>query len=299
MGKKANTRKQPNAPELQEYLLNSASTQQPPHNPYYPDLGPSSSQHFGAPPAYNELTRPGQSSALALSNIRSSAMDQSSDIDYSRMSNIPQVHNVPGTVIIQQPEITYDRKAYKYHERIKRYNMDRAIVAFLAIFATSYSISLYRHRKCVNYLVDRPFANVTIYLSGVCELHQYIILGSFLIFIICLLKCCTGKNRSYSCYLFVMVILNFIMTLVTGYIAYLAFFSPCALGLKDLVTAGIKTGLGAILKDPLPAPDKGVFNEPNVFQYAREDGYGVIIFLIDLFSFIAYVSGFLTGLSLC
>ena len=129
-------------------------------------------------------------------------------------------------------------------------------------------------------------------------MHIGVVWGSAIVIVLSLVKSIAGQSKSYSIYLFLMGLCTFVLTMFSWYLAYLAFFSPCALKWNEMLNQSAKTFTGW-LADRLPAPDQGVFSESNVFTYAEDDKPGVMIFLVDLVTATMYAITFLSSLCLC
>lgn len=150
-----------------------------------------------------------------------------------------------------------------------------------------------------DFTVHKPNKDLKISISTVRDMHLTVASASGLIVLLCVVKSAMGfRGKSHSCYLFLIGVLTFFVTLFTGYLAYLSFYSPCALKVNELFSNLLKTSLGS-LTDSLPAPERGVFGESNVIQVANEDRRGVAIFAIDLSNFAFYFAAFLTSTLLC
>ena len=215
--------------------------------------------------------------------------------NYARLSNNLPRH-VPATVIVQQP-ITYNRREEKYQRKVRKFNNEMLLVALLAVVLSVYANSLYSKRNCINFLVHQPAKDVNVRIQDVRDAHIVVAYGSIVVLFVCLINCLPGERRNYSCYLLLIGLSTFVGTIYTGYLAYLAYYSPCSLKVNELLANSLKTVIGAF--ENLPSPDKGLFNESNVFQLASEDREGVIIFFIDLFNFFLYLSAFVSAILLC
>lgn len=289
MAKKTKGR-QPNAPELQEILLESPTIQQPPHNPYYPDT----SSSFLPPPPYSDLS----TSAAAVMQPKVNLHQGTAASNYSRLqSNL--AGDAASTVIVQQqPVLHYDRRAERYHRKVRKFNNEMLLVSIVTIILAFYAHSLYAERSCINYTVHQPNKDVVIRVNDVREAQLNIAYGSVLILLLCLIKCGTGQSKSYSCYILLIALMTFFGTIFTGYVAYLAYWSPCTTKLSELLQNTAKSVFG-LIADHLPSPDKRLLAESNVFQLAQDDKAGVLIFFLDFFIFVMYLSGFISASLLC
>lgn len=274
----------PNAPEFHQILQ-----PQPPHNPhfpFYPD--PSAPLLTSPPPPYSELSVP-------MAQINST-----SNISYPRIDPRGNPSRHHASVIIQSPGVPYDRRADKYNRRVRSFNNQTMIIAILAIVLSVWAYNLYDARHCLfDFTVVKPSKDVKLSVMDVRNMHLTVAVLSGFLVLISLAKSATGYNsKSYSCYLFIIGLFTFFVTLFTGYLAYLAFYSPCAPRVGELATNISRTLFGSI-SDSLPAPDKGLFGESNVLSVANEDRNGVLIFIFDLVNFIFYFAVFLTSTLLC
>lgn len=221
----------------------------------------------------------------------------SSNVNYARFSSQSN-RGSPAAVIVHQPVRYVDRKAEKYHRNVRKYNSQMLIIALIAIGLSIYANSLYASRPCIDYLVHSPAKDISITVYKIRDMHMYVAYGSIITLLICLAKCSSGESPSYSCYLTMISLTTLVGTLFTGYLAYLAFYSPCSLKIGEIFANTVKTAFGKIL-DNLPPPDRKVFGESNVFDLGREDREGVWIFMIDIFNFVLYLSAFISATTLC
>lgn len=285
---KKNRGQQPNAPELQQILLDSPTSQQPPHNPYYPNLNSiTTTNQQIPPPPYSDLSIVAPQHSVPMSRIN----QQGSNTSYTRFSNDLPRQAPPPTVIVHQAAPHHDRRVEKYHRKVRKFNNELFIACLVAIGLSLYSYSLYNQRPCVNFLVHQPSKDISIKVYDVREMHLYVAYGSLFLLLISLAKCGSGESNDYSCYLFLVRLSTFIAAVYTGYLAYLAFYSPCTLKMGDLATNALKT-LGSLVGE-MPSPDKGLFGESNVIQVAQDDKPGALIFFMDIFNFILYFAAFM------
>lgn len=289
MAKKTKGR-QPNAPELQEILLESPTVQQPPHNPYYPDT----SSSFLPPPPYSDLS----TSAAAVMQPKVHLQQGTAAPNYSRLQNNLAGDAASTVIVQQQPVLHYDRRAERYHRKVRKFNNEMLLVSIVTIILAFYAHSLFAERNCINYTVHQPNKDFVIRVNDVREAQLNIAYGGVLILLLCLIKCGTGESKSYSCYIFLIALMTFFGTIFTGYVAYLAYWSPCTLKLSEVLQNASKSVLG-FLADNLPSPDKRLLNESNVFQLAQDDKPGVLVFFLDFFIFVMYLSGFISATLLC
>lgn len=294
---------QPNAPEFQQILLESNVSRQPAHNPYYPDLEVGSA--LLPPPPYSDLSistsdhhRHQTNQFVPTTTMGHSIPRSGAGTNYARFSNQSAPGAPPATVIVQQQPLYMNRKFELKQRKVRKFNNEMLLVALFAIGLSVYAHHLYSQRTCVNFLVHAPVKDVSITINNVRDMHLFVAYGSIFILILCLAKCAGGDSHSHSCYLLLMTLTTFMGTLFTGYLAYLAFYSPCSLKASELISNTLKTIVGS-MADTLPAPDKRVFGESNVIDLAREDAPGVWIFFIDVFNFILYLSGFISAFVLC
>lgn len=274
---------QPNAPELQQIL------QQPSHNPYYPDV----SAQLLQPPPYSELTVPINSALTSPAPM--------SQVNRNNWTHAHADYPRQASVVIHHPQVAvpYDSRAERYHRRISSFNNYTLFTAIMAVMLSIAAYRLYSERLCLFDFTVLKDKDVTITIKQVREAHLTIAYGSGFIILLCLAKSATGQSRSYSCYLLLIGISTFIATLSTGYLAYLAFYSPCSTKINGILTSMEKTVVG-MFSSSLPAPERSVFGETSVFSPSnRDDRQGVLIFLFDLVNFILYCSAFLKSTLLC
>lgn len=291
MGRKDKTYSahRPNAPEFHVH-------QQPAHNPYYPD--PSAALLTSPPPPYSDLTVPISSTTVAYNNHRllnavpMAQINQASNIDYSR------IRQNPDHVIVQASTLPYDRRAERYNRRIRSFNNQTLLIAILAFISSCCAFNLYSNRNCLfNFTVIKPSKDLDITIQMVRDMHLPVAGMSLFIVLICLMKSCCGyKSKSYSCYLFIIGLTTFCITLFTAYLAYLAFWSTCANTIGEIASNTAKTLIGRFV-DKLPSPEN--METTNVFNVTGEDRNGMIIFLLDLANAIFYGSIFLVSTTLC
>lgn len=279
---------QPNAPDLHQILLNSP-VQQPPHNPYYQDH--SQTSNFVPPPPYSDT------SAKSISMVRANLSAPPVNIDYQQMHN---TSNMPrqAPIIIHQTPIHYDRRAERYHDKVRKFNTEMILVALVAIGLSMYAYNLFGQRPCINFVVHQPSKDFTVYVNDVRDAHLHVIYVSVAILLLAFIKAATGRSKSYGCYLFLIGLITFIATIHLGYLAYLAFFTPCTLNGSQLASGLIK-GAVSLFDTSLPSPDRRMLGEKSVFDYIKDDRDGVIIFFIDFFNFILYLSAFVSSTLLC
>lgn len=307
MAKKTKGR-QPNAPELQEILLASPTIQQPPHNPYYQDMRERDHEYFSStvrnygpsanplpPPPYSDLSQSAATVMQPKVNLHRGASS-----NYARLQNHLTSGDAANTVISvqQQPTALYDRIAERHHRRVRKFNNEMIIAALVSIVVSFYAHSLYSERHCINYTVHQPNKDFIVRLNDVRDAQLTIAYGSVIVLLVCMIKCGTGQSKSYSCYIFLIALMTFFGTLCTGYLAYLAYWSPCSLKLSEVISNAGKSILG-LIADQLPSPDKRLLNESNVFQLAQDDKAGVMIFFLDLSNFIVWLSAFISAILLC
>lgn len=288
MGIKTGKSTQPNAPELQQMLLESSNnTTQPPHNPYYPDLAAATQRAHLPPPPYSDLTAPMRSNNVSV------------PLNYIQgvHGDTPRQQPIGGASVVVNNSGYYDYRAAKRHRKVRSFNNEAFIVGLLAAVLTIIAYKQYEHRSCImEFTVHKPAEDLNITIGKVRDLHIVILYVSAIVMLVSLAKCMSGECKSYSCYKLTMFLICFAGAFVTGYTAYLAFYSPCGTSTADLIGNAVKTVSSKFL-DHIPAPEKGFFGETNIFQHVK-DGHdipGLIIFLIDAFNFILYVSLFLSA----
>lgn len=293
MGKKSNSKNstRPNAPEFQQILLH----QQPPHNPYYPDPAANHLPHI-PPPPYSDTTVP-------ITSTHNTRVTMSPTNGNNNYSPLPSNHYPRQTSVVIHPQpqiaVPYDRRADVYHRRVASFNRNVLLSGILAALSYTYVYGLYDQRHCVfDYVVHKPSKDCSITIQMVHRWHLNMAYGSVFMVLLSLAKCSTGRSKNYSCYLFLVGICSLVATIFSGYLAYLAFYSPCTMKGSDIITNVGKTAI-SFIADSLPSPDKGYFNESNVFKSAEDDKPGVIIFLVDVVNFIAYFVMFITSTVLC
>lgn len=292
MGKSKNNKSfsQPNAPDFQQILLNSP-IQQPPHNPYYQDLHPTTN-FVPPPPSYSDIST--TVPAKSIHTSRGSSSMPNANYQQLNSANMPR----QGPIIIHQTPIHYDRRADKYHNKVRKFNTEIVLVALLAIGLSVYAYNLFGRRPCINFVVHQPSKDFTIHVNDVRDAHIHVIYFSAAVLLLALVKAATGRSKSYGCYLFLVGLISFLATLHTGYLAYLAYYTPCTLNGSQLVSGAIKSAM-SVFDTSLPAPDKRLMGEKSVFDYMDDDKNGVIIFFMDLFNFILYLSAFVSSTLLC
>lgn len=139
----------------------------------------------------------------------------------------------------------------------------------------------------------------TVTIKVVREMHLSVAYLSGFVFFCTLAKATTGYNsKSYSCYLFLTSMFTLIGTCFTGYLAYLAFYSPCSTEIVEIFKTATKTILSSFTNN-LPPPEKGVFGEKNVIMLRDDDQYGVLIFILDAVNLLFYASIFIASISTC
>lgn len=298
MGKKNKTSTAPNAPELQQILLEQTA-RQPPRNPYYPDLGDHTSPNVSAPPPYSDLSISGPAYPVVPASMANQGPPH---VNYSRLPHQtqPTMHQQPQTVIIRQDYNIGKVQAALYTRRVRKYNNELLVASFLVIVLSIYANSLYDKRPCTDYLVAKPANDLYITVFTVRDYHMTVAAMSFLVLVVTILKCCClGTSKNHSCYLFTAGLLTLVCTLATGYLAYLAFYSPCTLKLQELAANWMKTLVGKLVNEPLPRPDREIFGESNVIKFAEADKLGLTVFILDIFSFALYLGAFAGSLNLC
>lgn len=288
MGKKSNKPTQPNAPELQQMLLESSNNNitHPPHNPYYPDLAAAIHRSQLPPPPYSDLTAPMtyNGDSVPLNYIQGEHRG-----DASR-----QQPNGATTVVMNHPGL-YELRTAKKHRKVRSFNNEAFLVGFLGAVLALCAYKQYEQRHCfMDFTVHKLSEDLTITIGKVRDFHIVILYISAVVMLISFIKCMSGECRSYSCYKLAMACVACIGAAFTGYTAYLAFYSPCGTSVPDILTNTVKT-ITSKFVDHMPSPDKGVFGETSVFQQFKEgrDVPGIVIFLLDAFNFIMYISLFL------
>lgn len=217
------------------------------------------------------------------------------DITYPRIN-----HSAAGAtpIVIQAPGPAYDYRADRHRRKVRSFTSQTIVVAILSIVLAVWAYSLYNERSCIDqFVVHKVNKDFEIKIKDVRQQHLTMAYASGFIIIVCLLKNAIGfGGKSHGCFLFLVGLFSFIMCLHNGYIAYLAFYSPCTLG--DFTTSAAKTVISKFV-DSLPTPDKGLFGESNVIAEAKNDANGLAIFLMDIMNAIFYLSIFLSSTTLC
>lgn len=273
MGKRNNS--QPNAPDLQQVLLNPQASQ-PPHNPYYPDL---SGAQLPPPPPYPAANRDHSTS----SRMQSAYSTHHGDYQLPRQA----------TVVIQQaPASSYD---YSHAKRVRRFNSEVLVGGLLMIICSTVAYNLFIKRRCIDFVILKPAEDTVITVYTVRDGQLTTAFLGAVIFAVAILRCCQGATKTYSCYLTLVAILTFIATIITGYLSYLAYYSPCPASFEHIATNLVKTFVSK-LATSVPSPERGIFGEANVFTYVKEDPSGVTIFALNLFMCLINASIFLSSL---
>lgn len=291
MGKSKNNNSlnRPNAPDWQQIPLNYP-VQQPPHNPYYQDHSPTTN-FVPPPPSYSDISVALPAKSIPMSRVNSSMPN--ANYQQLNSANMPR----QGPIIIQTP-VHYDRRADKYHNKVKKFNTEIILVALLAIGLSLYAYNLFGRRPCINFVVHQPSKDFTIRVYDVRDAHMHVVYFSVAALFLAFIKAASGRSKHYGCYLFLIGLITFLATIHTGYLAYLAFYTPCTLTGSQIVSGTLKSA-ASLFDTSLPSPDKGLMGEKSVFDYIRDDRDGVIIFFMDLFNFILYLSAFVGSTLLC
>lgn len=296
MGKKSVRTNQPNAPELQQMLLDSDASNNithPPTNPYYPELSTALSRSQLPPPPYNDLSAPMMSTTSVVPLGYIHHQQQAGDMPRQLTSGAT-------SVVISRPNY-YDHRAAKQNRRVRRFNNEVFLCSLLTAVLAICAYRQYDNRTCLyEFIVHKPSADLEITIGNVRDSHILVFYISVALMLLSLVKCMFGDCKNYSCYLFVMAVVSLLGTLLTVYIAWLAFYSPCGTNLKNLATNTLKTIAGKMV-DTLPSPDKGIFGESNVLQQFKDghDVNGLVVFMIDAFNCILYLSLFISSTILC
>lgn len=214
-------------------------------------------------------------------------------------NNYPRQQPISPTVIVQHPPRLanpYNHRKEIRHQKIRKFNNEMAVAAILCVIFSAYAYSLFEHRPCINTMVEKH-GEARMNVFDVRDAQVTIAYFGLFILLISLIKCATGKNNSYCCYLFIVAIASGFFSIVTGFAAYYAFYTPCVLSAKELINNTVKTIAGSFLENVWAG--KEMFGESNVLELAREDKAGVIIFFIDVFNFLIYCSLFITSICLC
>lgn len=286
---KSNSGPRPNAPEFQ--IL-----QQPAHNPYYPDPSAATLLTSPPPPPYSDsfgtttttITTP--SPLLPMSQVNS-------NISYPRISAPGRSDHIP--ITIHTSSHHYDRRVERYNQKVRSFNIQSKVLAFFSVAFALCAYNLYEGRSCIfDFTVHKPDKDHTITIKDVRNMHLNVIYLSGFLFVFCLAKSVLGyKSKSYCCYRFLITLFTLVCTIFTGYLAYLALYSPCALKSSEIATNLGKTLLSPFV-DQLPSPDRGMFGETTVLDVTKEDRNGLIIFILDATNFVFYLSIFLSSLTL-
>lgn len=278
-GKKA----QPNAPDQQTILLESPIGQQPAHNPYYPDISQVS------PPPYTDLS------------TEATRMADNTDPRYQRFSN-----PTPGqpTVIVQRIAASgRDFGYYSYCEKIRKFNRGMILFSVVAILLSYITLFLYSKRSCIDeFLIHQPTPETLVRVKDLKSFSYDVIGISLFLLGVSLIKSLIGYSKSSACFLLIVALASFAGTILTGYMAYLSFYSPCVVSVGEIVSKTAKTfaaGVASFINEKTSNPDQGIFGETNVIQYIDKDGLGVAIFGINVALCISFFSGFIDAITSC
>lgn len=279
MGK---TSRKPNAPELQQILL-STPNQQLPYNPYQQHTS-----HFEPPPSYSNTAN-----SVPLNRFNSLDPQQVNMNNYQHLSSD---NGNQARVIIQQRPIQYDSRD-KRHKKVKEFNREMIFLSLFVIISSVCSHQLlWTKRQClVNFTVAQSGKDLTIRIFDVRDGHLYVAYASCVIFFLALIKSAVGRSSNYGCYLFIMGFGALIVALYAGCLAFLSYHAPCTPDTERLVSEAGKTAINLMGL----TPDKPTIGEKSVFDYMKEDTYGVWIFGINVVNFALYLSAFIASTFLC
>lgn len=273
----------PNAPQFEELLSHSHQMRQLPHNPHYPNL----TADLAAPPSYSEALVPPYAGAT---------------------SNLPRQAAGPGYVPCQQapltrvivhgqPTIVHDRKREQYNKKVVKFSTNLALTALLVCFLAYGAFHLYAKRPCFNFVVHKPVEGIKIELNTVVEMHRLVILGSLCLLVLAIFRCCFTRT-GYPLFMGLASLGTFIATIYTGYLAYLAFYSPCyppdtvVRSVNDIVDSA-KSFVDKIFSNKEGGSANILITNTNVFQYGEYDRNGLYIFGIDMLIFFLTLTEFL------
>lgn len=300
---KSNSARQPNAPELQQIFLDSPNNYQPQpsHNPYYPSLSEIGHQ---PPPPYSDLSGPKPTTypTQQLPATNSVPMARiAPGASYSRFTNSAASGAAAGgnanhqpTVIVQAQANHYDHRREKYNAKIKRFNNEMIIIALSAMISSIYANKLFEDRPCVEeFIIHKPIKDAAVRIKDLHQAQMSIAYCSIMVFIVCLAKCGNTRAKSHSCYLFLLGLTTFILTLSCGYLSYLAFYSPCTRNLYQQASGAIKTFAGIVTSSDLPPASQRLFGETTILDWVDEDRKGFGIFIINMLNCIMYLGSFL------
>lgn len=298
MGKKikSSLSSRPNAPELQQILLNSPTNQQPAHNPYYLNLESDYSQQQDIPPPpYSDLAVTNRSSPY-INNSLPMATIKNPTSSYRP----PNIQQAPTVIIQSTSPITHiDRRIEKRNNHVRKFNSEMAGAAMMIILLSVAAYILFTERPCIeSNIVQKVGKNSAITYRHVKEFQNINIYGAVLVLVICFGKFCCMRSDHHGCYVFLMSVSLFFITILSGYVAYLSFYSPCTTEISQNLVAFGKTIINTFSDETPRFLDKEIANANNVFQWTQQDIKGVWIFLIDVFNFIIFLSGFFSAVSL-
>lgn len=301
MAKKGKNR-YPNAPpEQQTILLESPIGQQPPHNPYYPDI----SQHI-APPPYSDLSTSTATTVpyQATTRMTNGNIMNNNNPRYERFANAPGGPQQAPTVVVQRVASSGRDFIYsRYTEKVRNYNRSMALISVFSIALSCLVLYFFSLRPCFDdFVIHQLGPEKIVTVRNLKVMPFNIIFISLVVLVISILKSCIGYGKNSSCFLFLMGLVSLYAMLGAGYMAYLSFYTPCVASLNELFTNTAKTlitkGLSMFDMD-VAGPQKGYFNEKNVFDYAKEDLLGIYTFLINAMICLFYFAGFLDALLAC
>lgn len=268
MGKKSK-HIQPNAPELQQVLLDSHFTQ-PPHNPYYPDLSNHSHINQLPPPPYPDLSTNSRSNSFGM--VRTNAPSTVRNQDLPRQA--------PSTIVVQQPVTIAHNYAEEAHARkVRRFNNELFILGFITLILACIANHLFIKRRCPNYIVHQPTREVSFHINDVRDAQLMIAAFSVVPILVSLVRCAQGNTKSHSGYLTLVAIISFCGALFTGYVSYLAFYSSCPVKVGEIANSLARTFFNDVANIQLP--NEGVFAKSNVIETINGDPNGIIILIID------------------
>lgn len=279
----------PNAPDLETVLLQSPIGQQPPHNPYYPNLDQV------APPPYTDLT----TDRTRMTTDYSAVSDNNR---YKRFSN--NAAAIP-TVVVQQTAIDPGRDFFyaRKYEQVRKFNNTLAFRAFLIIAMAFSAMHLYSRRPCIDdFVIHQLSPDHLVRVADLERFHANVIYLSFFMLVISWIKCACGASKSHSCYLFLMAMCSFVGMLFTGYMAYLSFYNPCVISVNEIVQKAGKTLMSeffSTIKESVSGPELGRYGETNVFNYVKEDKFGLGIFIINVMTCFSFFANFVSSITLC
>lgn len=276
---------QPNAPQFEHLLYDdhNHTSQQPPHNPYYPTLSNSNNiaYHHQSPPAYSDLA----TTTVPLTQLH--ANQAAHRHQYPRS----MTNQSPTTVVMSHPTTDYMyRRRYEKVKKAKKFGCEILLVAIIIVVFTQATLYLYQKRTCTNYVITKFAPDFTIRYDHVKDFNLLCRALAVILFALGLLK--YSVTGPCGCFIsFLVGIVALIGTILAATACYLSFYTPCFVGFEETIKNIVKSAV-AMIADKVPGPEEGIFMEKNVIQTIEHDPNGVYIFGLNLGVFILFISTF-------